>query len=123
MNGQLFNLETPQPLAHLVAGEFTGNGGSDPLAASFTTRDIVSVTRIAAGTYEVTLRHTWPAVLARFAHAVDATPDVNGIAQIVSDTISTNGKFIVKYRVDGVDTNADSSVKIAFMLFLSNRRP
>lgn len=123
MNAEVFQLAALSPFLHLVCGEFAGNGASDPATTSFTTRDIYSVTRTAAGTYEVTLRHTWPGgAVARLAHAVDATPDTNGVAQIVSDTISTNGKFIVKYRVDGVDTNADSAVKIGFLLILKNAR-
>lgn len=122
MNGRTFPLETTQPLLHTVAGEFAGNGASDPLSSSFSTPDIYSVTRTAAGTYEVTLRHTWPGVIAKVVDATDATPDTNGIAQFVSETIATNGKFIIKYRVDGVDTNADAAVKINFILVLKNRR-
>lgn len=122
MNRQMFGLDVLEPYQQLVGAEFAGNAASDPLSSTFTSTVIKAVKRTALGTYEVELIDTWPGVVAKVAHATDATPDTNGIAQIVSETISTNGKFIVKYRVNGSDANADSAVKISFLLLVRNRR-
>lgn len=122
MNGRTFNLETPQPLLHLVAGMFTGNGGASPSSSTFTSDDIKSVTWTAAGTFTVELRHTWPSVVSIKGTCIDPTPDNNGMAVIVSETIATDGKFVLKYRVNNVDTNPDSTMKVGFIAILKNRR-
>jgi hypothetical protein len=122
MNRQFWPVQTPGPNRLHLAAAFNGNGGSDPLSSTFTERWIKAVTRTANGTYEVELVDTVSGVTYASAHALDPTPDTNGIAQIVSHTLTTNGKFIVKYRVDGLDTNADAPVQINFLIIAKNGR-
>lgn len=122
MNRQMWPALTPGPNRILLAAAFNGNAGSDPLSTTFTEPWIKAVKRTAAGTYEVELVDNVPGVTYLSAHALDPTPDTNGIAQIVSHTLTTTGKFIIKYRVDGVDTNADAPVQINFLIVAKNGR-
>lgn len=122
MNGRTFPVESIQPQRHQACGMFTGNGGASPLASTFTTPDIKSVTWTALGTFTVELKDTWPAVEAITGVLVDPTPDNNGICAIVSETISTNGKFVMQYRVNGAAANPDSTMKLGFIAYLRNRR-
>lgn len=107
---------------HLVAGNFPGNGAASPAASSYATSpDIKSVTWAATGLYTVELVDKWPKVLSIQAQAIDPTPDNNAQVAIVSETIATDGKFTVQYRVNNVATNADSAIQIAFTAILRNR--
>lgn len=115
-------VEAPAFHRQLLAGMFTGNGAASPLASTFTTPEIKSVTWTAAGTFTVELRDTFPKVESITGCIIDPTPDNNGMAVIVSETISTNGKFVLKYRVNNVDTNPDSTMKVGFIAVLRNRR-
>lgn len=107
---------------HLVAGNFPGNGAAAPAASTYADcPDIKSITWAATGLYTVELVDKWPKVISITTSVQDATPDNNGIAAIVSETIAMDGKFVLQYRVNNVATNLDSAAKIHFKALLRNR--
>lgn len=122
MNRRSFPLEGLNSHLHLVAGKFPGNGAASPAASSYAdSPDIKSITWAATGLYTVELVDKWPKVLSIHAQAIDPTPDNNAQVAIVSETIATDGKFIVQYRVNNTATNADSAIQICFTAILRNR--
>lgn len=119
-----YAVEGRDPELKAVAVSFMPNGSSAPATANNRGNALYSVTRSAAGKWEVTLDDIYPNVIGITLGIERATPASAPVDMgITANTVETNGKFTINYRETNTsaDIAANTNTRITAVVWVTNR--